>query len=66
MTTTNARLNAAQDRNAQIKVLAMQYALQNRRPEETMDDTIANAGKIFEFMREQPTSLELARNLPQN
>jgi hypothetical protein len=68
MTTANAKLNAQADRNAQIKVLAMQYALQAMKDTDDMDITIVNAGKIYEFMKDTAsvTSLEVVRNLPES
>jgi hypothetical protein len=68
MTAANAKLNAQSERNAQIKVLAMQYALQARAETEDMEVTIANAGKIYEFMKDTAsvTSLEVVRTLPES
>jgi hypothetical protein len=69
VTTHNAKLNDQATRNAQIRVLAMQYALQSQPQEqvETVDELIARAERIFEFMKDtQPvSSLAVVHSMPE-
>jgi hypothetical protein len=66
MTTANARLNAQNERNTQIKVLAMKYAIDAKSDGEAPDVLIARAQAIFEFMKDDApvNSLEVVKSFP--
>lgn len=60
MTSQNTRLNTATNslanHNSQLRVVAVQMALQNRK-DESFDEVMENAKKMYDFMREAPSSL---------
>jgi hypothetical protein len=66
MTTQNARLNEQATRNAQMKVLAMKYAIDAKVDGEAPADLVARAKAIFEFMEDTApvSSLEVVKNFP--
>lgn len=68
MTTQNARMNEQAKHNAQIRVLAMQYAI-GCRPEgpETTEALLARAEAIYDFMKDTTAAggtLEVVKTFP--
>lgn len=65
MTSQNNRLNQAAATNAQLRTVALQWAINSREPGEHHDATVARANAYFDFLKVAPgTSLEVVSSMP--